>query len=190
MADTVRAKSGRFASTITDDNLLGAYRERPSARGVAVRLGLSVSTVRARLAAIRERMGDEEWLAAIRPDIDREATLEQLIRSAPKGADGAKLRELSVSIWGMGAKNRDTQKIETRASTPSGRHTRRTAKNPSSSVHTSRPWRLIDVSERSLSTRSVCSLSGMCKLRFSQRATRRTRASSTSFRSTTSAPDS
>jgi hypothetical protein len=92
---------------VSDEELWAAYQETPSSSKLAKVYAISERQIRSRLASIRDRMGSVSTA-----DPDRAGKLEMLVSSIPlKGPGGARLREASVKLYGIGAKDELTQKI-------------------------------------------------------------------------------
>lgn len=102
-----RDRNGSFAQRINDDDIIAAWLDDPSVRRMARRLECSERQVRFRLARLRERNA----LPQSNPDVEREGKISQLGASVPTELHGAKLRELSVNLWGVAAKNAEGELI-------------------------------------------------------------------------------
>lgn len=93
---------------VSDEDLWAAYQDTPSSGKLAKIYGISERQIRRRLAQIRDAMGVGVQTA----DPDRAGKLEMLVSSIPlNGPGGAKLKEASVKLYGIGAKDELTQKI-------------------------------------------------------------------------------
>lgn len=97
----------QFEQKIDDTDLIAAWKSDPSTARVARLFGAHKSTIRRRLAKLRK----DGRLPAADADPEREGKIAQLGASVPTEVQGAKLRELSVNLWGVAAKNADGELV-------------------------------------------------------------------------------
>lgn len=102
---------------ISDAELWACYQENPSSAKVGALIGMHPGAVRKRLAKIRTSLG----LVVESADVDRAGKLEQLLASIPATAPGGGvLKSIDVKLYGIGAKNEETQEIVTKGMDSSG----------------------------------------------------------------------
>ena len=99
---------GTFAKNIPDEAIIEAWLDEPSTRRVARKVGLTERTIRKRLADLRAA----GRLPHADPDLNREGKIAQLGASVPTEVQGAQLKELSVALWGVAAKNAEGELVK------------------------------------------------------------------------------
>ena len=104
----VERAGGVFAKSVSDEQIIEAWLEEPSTRKVARKVDLSERQIRQRLAKLRA----DGRLPHADPDLNREGKIAQLGASVPTNVQGAQLKELSVALWGVAAKNADGELVK------------------------------------------------------------------------------